>query len=74
MTHSIGGLHSACAVYEALGARDRHRPADPALLVAEIRRLAATGLTSRDVAQALRLDWAYVARSLGEAPDLINSP
>jgi len=36
--------------------RQLHRPADPVLLGAEARRLAATGLKPRDIAGALR--WA----------------
>jgi hypothetical protein len=37
-----------------------HRPTEPAALQAEVRRLAASGLTAQDVATALRLDLVVV--------------
>ena len=43
---------------------DKHRPTDPAVLSAEIRRLAATGLTARDISTALRIDMAQVLEAL----------
>ena len=43
---------------------EMHRPTDPALLAAAIRRLADNGLTERDIAAALRLDAAAVRRML----------
>jgi len=42
-----------------------HRPADPVQLAAEARRLAATGLTARDVSQALRWPLPLVIEALG---------
>jgi hypothetical protein len=45
-----------------------HRPADPEAIAAEIRRLAATGLTPRDVAVALRLDVQAVHFALSASP------
>ena len=63
MTHrnSIGGP-LGLAEYEALAAV--HRPSDPAAMAAEIRRLAASGLTPRDVASALRLPLDLVINTL----------
>ena len=58
MNASIGGVLNL----EAL--RNLHRPTNPAGLVAEARRLAATGLTARDVAQALRMPFPEVLESL----------
>lgn len=46
---------------------DRHRPADPERLSAEIRHLAEQGLTPRDIAGHMRLDVAAV-RQLLEKP------
>ena len=40
--------------------RDLHRPTDPALIAREVRRLAAGGLTARDIATSLRLPLADV--------------
>lgn len=60
-TRSIGGTLDL----EAL--RMLHRPADPRLLAAEARRLAATGLRPRDIAQALRLPMSEVLSAL-QAP------
>ena len=37
------------------GDRDLHRPSNPALVAAEVRRLAATGLKANDISIALRL-------------------
>ncbi len=53
------------AQYAALAAM--HRPTDPAALAAEIRRLHRTGLTSRDIAAALRMRLDEVVNVL-EAP------
>jgi hypothetical protein len=39
--------------YDSLA--NQHRPTDPASLAAEIRRMHESGLTARDIAEALRL-------------------
>jgi hypothetical protein len=44
-----------------------HRPTDPAVIAAEIRRLRQTGLTPRDMSNTLRLDLAVVLEALREA-------
>jgi DNA-binding NarL/FixJ family response regulator len=48
---------------------NQHRPTDPASLAAEIRRLHADGLTSRDIAEALRLSHAQVITILYGEPE-----
>jgi hypothetical protein len=48
---------------------NKHRPTDPDLLAAEIRRLHATGLTARDIATALRLQLDAVINVLERAPE-----
>lgn len=50
----------------------RHRPTDPALLAAEIHRLAAGGWTARDIATALRLDVVAVLQILRAARSTIT--
>ncbi len=44
-----------------------HRPTNPAALAAEIRRLAATGLTARDISIALRVGLGQVLEALQDA-------
>jgi DNA-binding NarL/FixJ family response regulator len=46
----------------------QHRPSDPAALATEIRRMHADGLTSRDIAEALRLSHAQVIMILYGEP------
>jgi hypothetical protein len=46
---------------------EMHKPADPALLAVEIRRLHGTGLRVRDIAATLRLNIAVVLEALREA-------
>ena len=41
-----------------------YRPTDPAALAAEIRRLAASGLTGRDISVALRVGLGQVLEAL----------
>jgi hypothetical protein len=41
-----------------------HRPTDPALLAAEMQRLAAQGLTPRDISVALAIDIGVVLEAL----------
>lgn len=41
-----------------------HRPADPGAIAAEVRRMAASGLTAADVASALRLPLGDVLEAL----------
>ena len=60
---AIGGTHGL-ELYQALSGRDRHRPTDPEVLATEIRRLHASGLRPRDIAQALRLDLGTVLGAL----------
>ncbi len=48
--------------------RNQHRPTDRAALTAEIRRLMATGLRVRDVAECMRLNDADVINLLTEYP------
>ena len=43
---------------------NQHRPTDPATIAAEIRRLAASGLSARVIAGALRIGLAEVLRHL----------
>jgi hypothetical protein len=50
-------------------AANRHRPTDPAQLAAEVRRLNESGLTSRDIAAALRLQPAVVVAMLNPLGD-----
>jgi hypothetical protein len=57
------GAHSA---WQLLA--DMHKPADQGAIAQEIRRLHATGLKSRDIAQALRLDIAVVLEALRATP------
>lgn len=45
---------------------DRHRPRDPGVLAAELRRLRSTGLTPRDLASAMRMPLATVHELLAE--------
>ena len=47
---------------------DKHRPTDPQVLAAEIRRLYGTNLKARDIAIALRLDLAVVLDALKDQP------
>ena len=61
--NSIGG-DLDLAAYAALAAANR--PTDPALLAAEIRRLAASGLKPRDIASALRLPLDTVVNALAD--------
>ena len=42
-----------------------YRPTDPALICDEMRRLAASGLTARDISDALSLDIVQVLEALG---------
>lgn len=44
---------------------DMHRPANPEVIAAEIRRLRLTGLMPRDIANALRVDIVVVVTALG---------
>lgn len=44
---------------------DAHRPRDPSVLAAELRRLHATGLTARDIASATRVPLTTVHAALG---------
>lgn len=41
-----------------------HRPTDPALIAAEIQRLAAYGLTARDISVALRLPMGAILQAI----------
>jgi hypothetical protein len=43
---------------------DLHRPTDPVQLAAEIRRLADSGLTARDIGAALRIGLGQVLEAL----------
>ncbi len=43
---------------------DRHRPADDKAIAAEVRRLAATGLSAMDIAQAIGIAWPAVVAML----------
>ncbi len=43
---------------------EMHKPTDPAAIAAEIRRLRATGLTPRDIANTLRLGLGAVLDAL----------
>jgi hypothetical protein len=45
-----------------------HRPTDPAAIAAEMRRLARSGLTARDIATAFRVNVANVLEAVQEAP------
>lgn len=45
-----------------------HRPVAPGAIAAEVRRLAASGLTAGDIASALRLDVVAVHDALRGAP------
>lgn len=47
---------------------NQHRPTEPALLAAEIRRLHADGLSARDISTALRLSHDMVITILYGAP------
>jgi hypothetical protein len=47
-----------------------HRPTDPAALAAEIRRLHANGLTSYDIAAALRVAHDQIASTLAADADV----
>jgi hypothetical protein len=42
----------------------QHRPTNPEQMAAEIRRLASTGLTQRDISVALRVDMGLVLAAL----------
>ena len=42
-----------------------YRPTDPRLIIDEIARLAASGLTARDISDALSLDIVQVLEALG---------
>lgn len=44
-----------------------HQPTDRAALAREVSRMVSTGLTPRDVAQALRMSVADIMTMLGEA-------
>jgi hypothetical protein len=59
---SIGGAMTPQA-YAALA--QRHKPADPAHLAAEIHRMHDTGLTARDIATACRIPHDQVINVLG---------
>jgi hypothetical protein len=45
-----------------------HRPTDPSVIGAEIRRMHAGGLTARDIAEALHLNLAAVIEALHSKP------
>jgi len=60
-THGTNGALE----YESLAAR--HRPSDPAVMAREIRRLADSGLSARDISVALRLSYDYIVNVLGSA-------
>lgn len=64
MSRTIGGLHSAVDLYTALNTK--HRPDDGDVIAREIRRLAATGLSAADVANALRVHPTVVIAALSE--------
>ena len=59
------------ATYDALAGL--HRPADPAALRAECRRLHSTGLKPRDIACALRLALGQVLEALHNQPSPASS-
>jgi len=63
---SIGGTLTLEAL-AALAGRDRHRPADHATLRAAAVEMARSGLTARDISQALGLTEAAVRQLLGQA-------
>ena len=50
--------------YDWRALADLHRPTDTAVLYAEIRRQAASGLKARDISTALRIDLAQVLEAL----------
>jgi hypothetical protein len=60
---NIGGVLDLAAM-NALYGRDQHQPTDTAVLVSEIQRLRATGLTARDIANTLRLGLGAVVEAL----------
>ena len=45
---------------------DLRRPTEHAAIAQEVRRLSRSGLTSRDIAQALQLSWPAVEQMLRE--------
>ncbi|MEP7312541.1 MAG: hypothetical protein ABI859_08155 [Pseudomonadota bacterium] len=61
MTSSIGPLLTA---REYAVRAEMHRPAEPAVIAVEIRRLARTGLTPRDIGLSLRLNVDVVHAAL----------
>jgi hypothetical protein len=68
---SIGGVMTANA-YAALAGQ--HRPRDPSRLAAEVHRLHATGLSARDISQALRLPLDQTINVLSAMPSGVISP
>lgn len=50
---------------------NQHRPPDDAAIAEEVKRLSRSGLTSRDIAQALQLSWPAVEQLLREQGELI---
>lgn len=59
-TRNIGGPIDWAVLY----GRNQHQPTDTAVLVSEIQRLSATGLTAHDIAASLRIGVAAVLQAL----------
>ncbi len=68
MTRNIGGTLDMAAMAMLYGSRDQHRPSDPAVIAAEIRRLHRDGLKPRDIANSLRLGLGAVLEALRQEP------